>query len=266
VNALLRILAWVFAVALVLAPVAAVLNGWIGGSRWPMRQLVVTGEFRQVSDARVRNAVLPLVQDGFFAVDLDAIRATLAALPWVQKVEVRKRWPDRLEVALVEYRPMARWGADRMLSERGDIFPAPKGAQGRLPLFEGPDDRAPELMAFHSQARPLFLTAGLQVERVRLSARGSWNLLLSDGTEIEVGRGDPQARLSRFARLLPRLEDADARHIQRADLRYTNGFAITWREPPPTPRATPVSAPPVPSAPAPAAAAPQTANAAQGNT
>ena len=60
-NALLRIAAWTLAIALVVAPVVAVLNGWIGGSRWPMRHLVVTGEFRQVSDLKVRNAVLPQV-------------------------------------------------------------------------------------------------------------------------------------------------------------------------------------------------------------
>ena len=234
-NALLRIAAWVLAVALVALPVAAVLNGWIAGSRWPMRRLVMTGEFREVSDARVRRAVLPLVQHGFFAVDLAQVRAALVRINWVQRVEVRKRWPDRLEILLVEYKPLARWGKDRMLSEHGEIFPAPSGVISHLPLFEGPDTRASELMAFHSQARPLFLGSGLQVSVVRLSARGSWNLELSDGTEVEVGRGDPQQRLARFARMLPRLQSIDARHLQRADLRYTNGFALTWREPAPTP-------------------------------
>ena len=231
-NALLRICAWVLAVSLVALPVAAVLNGWIAGSRWPMRHLVVTGEFRQVSDARVRRAVLPLVQHGFFAVDLAQVRGVLSRLPWVQRVEVRKRWPDRLEVSLLEYKPMARWGKDRMLAESGDLFPAPVGTVMRLPLFEGPDARSAELMAFHSQAKPLFLGSGLQVSVVRLSTRGSWNLSLSDGTDIEVGRGDPQLRLARFARMLPSLQRADPRHLQRADLRYTNGFALTWRADP----------------------------------
>jgi len=231
VNALLRIAAWILAVTLVVLPVAAVLNGWIAGSRWPMRHLLVTGEFHQVSDARVRSAVLPLVQDGFFAVDLDQVRRVLAELPWVQRVEVRKRWPDRLEVSLVEYKPLARWGAKQMLSENGELFPAPMGVVSRLPLFEGPESRAAEIMAFHTQAKPLFLGSGLQVSTVRLSARGSWNLTLSDGAVIEVGRGDPQLRLARFARLLSRLESADPRQLQRADLRYTNGFALTWRAP-----------------------------------
>lgn len=229
-NALLRIAAWSLAIALVVLPVAAVLNGWIAGSRWPMRHLMVTGEFRQISDTRVREVVLPFVRNGFFAVDLDRLRAKLAALPWVQQVQVRKRWPDRLEVSLVEYKPLARWGQNQMLSENGELFMAPMGVVTSLPLFDGPRSRTSELMAFYSQAKPLFLDSGLHIAVVRLSARGSWNLSLSDGTEIEVGRGDPQARLARFARTLPRVRGAGARELVRADLRYTNGFSLTWRD------------------------------------
>lgn len=237
-NALLRIAAWSLALALVLAPVVAVLNGWIGGSRWPMRHLLVTGEFRQVSDTRVRSVVLPRVQRGFFAVDLERLRADLGALPWVKSVEVRKRWPDRIEVTVVEYRPLARWGDTRMLAENGELFPAPKRHGARLPLFEGPDDRALEMIGFHSTARPLFLGSGLQVREVRLSARGSWSLRLSDGTEVAVGRSDSRHRLERFSRLLPRLVADEPRRLARADLRYTNGFALVWlASPTPAPAA-----------------------------
>lgn len=232
-NALLRISAWLLALLLVAMPVVAVLNGWIAGARWPMRHLVVSGEFRQVSDAQVRAAVLPYVRGGFFAVDLVKVREAIAALPWVRHVEVRKRWPDRLEASVDEYAPLARWGQGRMLSENGEIFPAPAAPIADLPGFTGPDDRAVEVMAFYSQAKPLFLGSGLQVQSLDLTARGSWSLALSDGTQIEVGRGEPQARLERFARLLPRLRQTDPRPLLRADLRYTNGFALTWGVAPP---------------------------------
>ena len=232
-NAVLRILAWTLAVALVAAPVVAVLQGWIAGDRWPMRTLAVQGEFAQVDEQAVREAVLPLVARGFFAVDLDEVRAAVAALPWVERVEVRKRWPDRLEVTLHEHTPVARWGDDRMLSEDGALFAAPEGAGAGLPLFEGPESRAGELMAVHGIARPLFLPLGLRIDTVTLSARGSWSLRLDDGTRIEAGRGDPQARLARFARMLPQLRDDPTRRIVRADLRYTNGFAIVWKQAPP---------------------------------
>lgn len=237
-NALLRILAWTFAIVLVALPVVAVLNGWIAGERWPMRSLAVTGEFRQVDEAAVREAVLPMVQKGFFAVDLDQVRDAVSRLDWVERVEVRKRWPDRLEVSLAEHTPVARWTDGRMLSEDGKLFAAPAGAGAGLPLFEGPEARASELMSFHSLARPLFLPLGLRVETVALSARGSWSLLLDDGTVIEAGRGDPQSRLARFARMLPKIRAADPRLLVRADLRYTNGFTLVWQDAP-APLATP---------------------------
>ncbi len=37
--------------------------------------------------------------------------------------------------------------------------------------------------------------------------------------------------MHRFARLLPQLLARQARTLERADLRYTNGFALTWGEP-----------------------------------
>lgn len=256
-NAILRIAAWIVAIVLVASPVVAVLNGWIGGSRWPMRHLTVTGEFRLVKDAQVRDAVLPAVQNGFFAVRLDQVRNAVAKLPWVRRVDVRKRWPDRLEVAISEYKPLARWNDKQMLSENGELFPAPAPALAiamDLPEFAGPVSRRGELMALYSEAKPLFLGSGLRVMRVELSARGSWNLRLSDGTQIEVGRSDPELRLQRFARLLPRLHSRDARALVRADLRYTNGFALTWQGPPPpapVPARAPVSVPTPTPAPVP---------------
>ncbi len=229
-NAGVRLTAWVVALLMLALPIVAVLNGWIASERWPMRRLQVTGEFRQVDAERIRDTVLPYLGNGFFAVRLDEVRAAVAALPWVERVEVRKRWPDVLEVALVEHRAYARWGEDRLLSDRGVLFTASGRGLERLPAFDGPEGRVREVVALFNHARALFAGTGLAVHGVRVSARGSWSLHLHDGTEIVLGRTDTEARLARFVRLLPQLLAAEQRQLVRADLRYTNGFALVWGE------------------------------------
>ncbi|HEX5757031.1 MAG TPA: cell division protein FtsQ/DivIB [Arenimonas sp.] len=234
-NGLLRLAVWLLAIAMVTLPIVAVLSGWIGTERWPLRQLVLTGEFQLVEDARVREAVLPQAGRGFFAVDLREVRDAVAALPWVATVQVRKRWPDRIEIQVGEHRPVARWGESRMLAEGGELFPAVPGRGAGLPLFEAPDDRAGEVVVFHREAQAAVAPLGLAIAEVRLSPRASWSLVLDDGLELELGRDEALPRLQRFAALLPALRAESAKALQRVDLRYTNGFAVVHQDPPAMP-------------------------------
>ena len=242
-NALLRIAGWVLAVALVVMPVVAVLNGWVGAGHWPLTRLQATGEFRRVDGALLRATLLPYAQRGFFAVNLQAAQDAVAKLPWVETAEVRKRWPDVLEVRVVEHKPFARWGADRVLSEHGRLFPA-KGIQvpQGLPQFDGPDTRTGDVVALYNESRELFAKVGIDVREVALDPRGSWTLGLNNGAVVIVGRSEAHARLDRFVRLLPQLLTQNAQQLARADLRYTNGFALTWK---PAPATTSIDVPQV---------------------
>lgn len=225
----LRSLAWLLALALLALPVVAVVEGWLGGEHWPLRTLRVQGELARVDRAQLQAAVLPLARRGFFAVDLGAVQGAVDALPWVERAEVRKHWPDVLEVRIVEHRPFARWGATRLLSEHGRLFPVGKlRVPAGLPLLDGPEGRVPEVVALYNQAREQLADAG-GVQGVAIDPRGSWTITLADGTRVVLGRSDPGARLARFAPMLPQLAaQHPQRRLVRADLRYTNGFALTW--------------------------------------
>ena len=228
-SALLRILAWALALALVALPVVALVNGWIGADRWPLRTLRLQGDLQRVDAQRVRGTVLPFARQGFFAVRLSDAQAAVAKLPWVERAEVHKRWPDVLEVRIVEHKPFALWGRDRLLSEQGRIFPRgklvpPKG----LPQLDGPDARVADVVALYNESRTLFSPHALEVRTLALDARGSWSLSLSDGSDVVVGKNEARLRLQRFARVLPQLRAQKRAQLERADLRYTNGFALVW--------------------------------------
>ena len=232
-DALARAVAWTAALALVALPFVAVLNGWLASTRWPVRQIAVKAEFRQLDAAEVRAAVQPLLAVGFFAVQPDAVRAAVATLPWVERVEVRKRWPDLIELVVHERHAFARWGDDRLVSRSGELFDA-AGATGleSLPRLDGPDERVAEVVAFYSGTRAEVADSGLVVSGVRLSPRGGWRMELESGMRIDLGREKSRARLRRFLDVWPRLAGSHAEPPLSVDLRYENGFAMRWAPPP----------------------------------
>ena len=232
-NAFLRIAGILLAIALIVLPVAAVVNGWLGAERFPLTKLRVASDARHVDDAELQKVLAPFAKQGFFAVRLDDAQIALAKLPWVEEAEVSKKWPDVLEVKIREHRPLALWDDTLLLSERGRLYPRsamgdalPKG----LPQLGGDARRVAEVLAFYNQSRELFAPLGLGVRELRQDARGSWSLRLSDGAQVLVGRFDAEQRVRRFADLLPKLIAPEGRALQRADLRYANGFALKWSE------------------------------------
>ncbi len=129
--ALRRLLLGLLVLTILAAPVIAVLSGRVGGQHWPMKRLQVSAPFEFVSQDAIRKSVARHSTKGFFAVDLMAINRDLKALHWVERVEVRKQWPDTIIVQIQEYRPLAVWNGKQMLAEQGSVFAMPKT---KLPL------------------------------------------------------------------------------------------------------------------------------------
>lgn len=225
----LKLMAWTIALTLVALPVIGVLNGWFAVDRWPVRYLEVEAEYNHVSAEQIRAAAATHLGTGFFALKLEDVRAAVAALPWVEGVEARKRWPDTLMLVVRERRPIARWGERRLIGRDGALFTVPGGEsmQG-LPQLDGPDDAVADVVDFYTRSQRALAGSGLVLSGASLSGRGSWKLSLVGGAEIMLGHEQVDARMHRFLDVLPRLSSEHTSGFQRADLRYSNGFAIQW--------------------------------------
>ena len=235
-----RLVAWCLAIALVALPIVGVLRGWFAANRWPVTQLTVQAEFKHVSADEIRGAVLPHLGKGFFALNLEAVQKAVAALPWVESVEARKRWPDTLLLRVYERQPFARWNDKRLISRQGQVFDAPDAAAvGSLPDLRGPDSRLAEVVSFYADAQRAFAGTHLQIAGVALTERGSWSVTTAGGAQIVIGDRDRAGqRLRRFLDVYPQLVAGHADSFAYADLRYTNGFAVRW----PSSSATPPAA------------------------
>lgn len=219
-----------------LTPLAAIvmagsiwwLGGWHDARHWPIRWLEVSGELERLTAAQVRAAVSEQARRGFFAVDVERARAEVEALPWVDRAAVSRHWPDALEIFVTEQRAVARWKDRALISRSGELFEvAGTGGMQGLTRLDGPDGRQLEVFERWQRMRTRLAADGLEIRRVELDARGAWRLVLDSGLELLLGRHEVAERLERF--LSVRSDLRAMAGIERIDLRYPNGLAVTRR-------------------------------------
>jgi cell division protein FtsQ len=197
----------------------------------PVRVVGVDGEITHLDRQGLETAVAEAVDGSFFSVNLDRIRVKLEQLPWVENASVRRIWPDTLRVRVVEQVPLAFWGDDGLVSQRGEVFrPAKLPQLDGLATLEGDDTNAPRITREYLRMRSLLETVGLGLAHVWVDARQAWRLQTDNGVSIILGRSDVMPRLTRFVQLYPYLMQQMKQEPEAVDLRYTNGFTVRWRD------------------------------------
>ena len=213
------------AVVLLLAGAAA----WAArNDAFAFREVVVATPLKRANPAHLEATIRADLAGTFFTLDLDRARIALSRVPWVRSVALRRQWPGRLEIAVEEHVPAARWGDAALVNTRDEIFAA--AYDGELPQLDGPDARVAEVAERQRAWSALVAPLGLKLRAVAVSARGGWRLVAGDGAPlaIELGRDEPDARLARFVAAYGRTVGALARsgtRVGEVDLRYRNGFA-----------------------------------------
>lgn len=182
----------------------------------------------------------------FFFMDLKKARDVLETTPWVRKAYVQRVWPNSLRVKLEEHQPFAFWNRDLMLNTWGEVFDANQGQllnYEDLPYLYGPDASQKLMVQRYGEIEHLLSPLNTKVVGLSLSPRYAWDLTLDNGVTLYLGR-DPSAdvadlhgrsgamvfseKIKRFVQSWPELSSRlGQRQLKTADLRYSDGFAIT---------------------------------------
>ncbi|MDH4259552.1 MAG: cell division protein FtsQ/DivIB [Gammaproteobacteria bacterium] len=196
----------------------------------PVRSIVIDGQFQRVTAVEVEQAARSALRGGFVSANLDRLRDAVEALAWVDRVRVQRLWPDRIQVEVVEQQAAARWGEDGLLNTRGELFAeGVRHVPPELPRLDGPEGSEWQVAQRYLAIQGRLVEQGLRVAALRLDARGAWDLDLSNGVTVRLGRRQVAERMDRLVQVAAQVIAGRAAEIAYVDMRYSNGFSIGWR-------------------------------------
>lgn len=229
-------------VLIVFAAVALTWAAVLGAKRlpvYPLRELIVVSNVERVSRAQIEYAARSALAGNLIGLNLDEARVAFEKLPWVRRAEVRRRWPDALELSLEEHVAVARWlrpdsGDDgRLVNMRGEVFSA-TAAEASLPGFVGPEGAAATMLERYREIDGRLATIQRHPTELMLSPRAAWQVRLDNGVLIDLGRDQPKLPLAeRLDRFIAHYAAAREKTgvVAAADMRYPNGFVLRPGQP-----------------------------------
>ena len=220
----------------------------LGGAAWwvlrhpafAIQSITVQGEVVRSHAASFRNHVVPQLNGNFFTLNLAQAQQAFQSVPWVREAVVHRVFPGQLRTVVAEHQPMATWGEEGgnfMVNEQGQVFEAPVEDVDieKLPRMQGPDGTSVLVTRIYRVMSPLFETLDFRLEKIELTARGSWRVWTDSGALVELGRGTEAELMQRVDLLLRTLPQVTGRYnrtpmaLLGADLRHKDGYALRLR-------------------------------------
>ena len=196
----------------------------------PIKYVRTEGVFQYLSKYEIQTVLQPLVMTGFFDADMQAIHSVVSTLPWVDTVTVKRIWPDAIDIKVRERKAYARWGKDSLITEQGMIF-TPKNIDQfqNLTVVSGPVLQQVKVLEIMKGIKTALADQSMELAEFTVNDRWAWKIRLANGQEILLGRNEQLKKLQRFLKTLAVLKEERVAQIAIVDLRYPNGYAVSWK-------------------------------------
>ena len=196
----------------------------------PIRYVKIEGAFQYISKDRLKQLLTPEMMRGFYHADMDNIHHVIVSLPLVEKVDVKRVWPDAVHIKITEQRPIVRWGGKALLNKQGDMLtPDNVDSFKSLPLITGPEGQEKKLLEIMKGIYIVLMDKSMQLAEFHVNERRSWRIKLASGLEINLGGKAPLENMQRFLKTIDILGEDKVAMMASVDARYPNGYAVTWK-------------------------------------
>ncbi|AFV00694.1 cell division protein FtsQ/DivIB [Simiduia agarivorans] len=198
----------------------------------PVQEVTIEGPFKWVAREQIANLIGEQINTGFWALDIAALQHSIEQDAWVDRVSIRRKWPDRLVIEIEEQKPIARWGSTGYVNVRGELIESDAAMYqlSGLPTLVAAPENLEKMLQYYQTIAELMYARDLRLASIEVDARGSWTVSLADGVAIRFGRQSLQTRIRRFAKVFDVELRSHWANVSAVDVRYNNGIAVSWRD------------------------------------
>lgn len=208
-------------------PIAA-LGLWHALDR-PIEIVHVGSELTEAERKAVVNAVRKTIDGGILSTDIDDVASALRSLSWPRTAEVRRVWPDKLEVDVTKVIVIARWQTDSYLTSTGSIVKVPVEVTN-LPLLDCAIATPAEAMEMYGTLRDIASGEALVLTELFQNRIGEWQIRFANHLTVNLGAEKVVERMHRFAHTYRNSASLGTGTLAYVDTRYPNGVAIRFNE------------------------------------
>ncbi|CAA6807208.1 MAG: Cell division protein FtsQ [uncultured Thiotrichaceae bacterium] len=189
------------------------------------------GDVNHLTQTELDTLIEPYTATNLYLLDASMLEQTLEAHPWVRSVSLHKVWPEQLIINLEEQFPVAFWGQKHLLNQFGEVFEGELPAKAEIfPTIFSPIEKGRAMAERYVELMQMLDGLGLEIVELTEDESGSWRMKFRQGQEIILGRKEQKKRVKRFRVGYMQELSAKFEDIRRVDLRYTNGFAVEWKQ------------------------------------
>ena len=197
----------------------------------PIKEISISGEFQEITAQELHELIVDGVTGNFFTLSVEDIYRKFYALPWVEKIWVHRVWPDKINIEIHEHKPVAVLKNKGLLNDKGNVFiTEAKTFSNELPVFNVANNYEQQAIKQYRQYKRMLEHSSVAIRSFKFDERKSQTLLLSNNVNLKLGRVETEKRLQRFIDAYDAVLSEKVKKIDNIDLRYTNGFAIKWKQ------------------------------------
>ena len=220
---------WVVLALLLMARLAYVFLA--DAERFPINTVKIGATYQHITRDQLQSVLSHYLDASFFSLSIRQLSADLMSLSWTDRVYVERIWPDVLKITLVEKTPVVAWN-DGLMTEDGELFHVgqDKSEMG-LPKLSGPLHQEKDVLQIYQKLSKLLSMYGLHAASLQLRDNQAWELSLTNGVQLRLGKRDLEKRLLRFCKAYPVVFADKPEQLTSVDLRYARGMAVQWKQP-----------------------------------